>query len=405
MWRAWLAPSGYRLPKTDNLPFEDFPYMMWQLVRRFTSPYRRWIAYVLLLQLASTIASLYLPSLNARIIDDGVAVGDVDTIWRLGAWMLGVTVVQMVCSIVAVFFGARVAMSMGRDIRQALFDKVASFADREVQDFTPASLITRNTNDVTQVQTLVAMIFTIFVMAPIMCVGGIAMALREDIGLSWLLLVSVPALIVSTSLIVLRMVPSFRRVQRGIDKVNRIMREQISGIRVVRAFVREPEEVARFGAANDELGAVSLRASRLMARMFPTVLLIMNVSSVAVLWFGGSRVDHGNLQVGSLMAFLNYLVQILMSVMMATFVATMIPRASVSSERIMEVFDARPSVLPPEAPVTPEARVGRVEFRDVDFEYPGADAPVLAGVSFVADPGAMTAIIGSPVRASPRWSR
>ena len=369
--------------------------MLLRLYREKLRPYTGQISVIIVLQLIGTIASLYLPSLNADIIDKGVAQGDVGTIWGLGIIMLGVSLVQVACSIAAVFYGARVAMSFGRDVRQAMFDRVNTFSDREVQHFTPASLITRNTNDVTQVQTLVVMTFTLLVMAPIMCVGGIIMALREDIGLSWLLLVAVPLLLVSIGTIVARMVPGFRAMQTKIDTVNRVLREQISGIRVIRAFVREPQETRRFAVANDDLTATSLRVGRLMALTFPTVMIILNASSVAVLWFGGYRVDDGSMQVGSLMAFLNYLIQILMSVMMATFMSMMIPRAAVSAERIVEVLETDSSVHPPEHPAAAPARRGVVEFTDVSFHYPGADTPVLSSVSLRAEPGRTTAVIGS----------
>ncbi|MDQ2846616.1 MAG: ABC transporter ATP-binding protein/permease [Actinomycetota bacterium] len=369
--------------------------MLLRLLKLHLAPYKAQIGVIVVLQLIGTIASLYLPTLNADIIDKGVAMGDVGTIWGIGAVMLGVTVVQIACSIAAVYFGAQVAMSFGRDVRQALFNKVGTFADREVQHFTPASLITRNTNDVTQVQTVVLMTFTLLVMAPIMCIGGIIMALKQDIGLSWLLLVAVPLLLVCIGLIVINMVPGFRTMQAKIDNINRVMREQITGIRVIRAFVREPQETERFAVANNDLARVTLRVGRLMALMFPVVMLILNSSSVAVLWFGGHRVNSGAIQVGSLMAFLNYLIQILMSVMMATFMSTMIPRAAVSSERITEVLDTESSVRPPDVPVPAPAPKGVIEFRNVQFNYPGADDPVLCGVSLRAEPGQLTAIIGS----------
>ncbi|MGI8415406.1 MAG: ABC transporter permease, partial [Nakamurella sp.] len=297
--------------------------MLLRLLKLHLAPYKAQIGVIVVLQLIGTIASLYLPTLNADIIDKGVAMGDVGTIWGIGVVMLGVTLIQIACSVAAVYFGAQVAMSFGRDVRQALFNKVGTFADREVQHFTPASLITRNTNDVTQVQTVVLMTFTLLVMAPIMCIGGIIMALKQDIGLSWLLLVAVPLLLVCIGLIVINMVPGFRSMQAKIDNINRVMREQITGIRVIRAFVREPQETERFAVANNDLARVTLRVGRLMALMFPVVMLILNSSSVAVLWFGGHRVNSGAIQVGSLMAFLNYLIQILMSVMMATFMSTM----------------------------------------------------------------------------------
>lgn len=369
--------------------------MLISLGRRFLRPYLRQIAVILVLQLIGTIASLYLPSLNADIIDRGLAEGSIRAIWGYGGAMLAVTMLQVACSIAAVYVGARVAMSFGRDVRRALFEKVETFADREVNHFTPASLITRNTNDVTQVQTLVVMTFTLLVVAPIMCVGGIVMALREDVGLSWLLAVAVPLLALSTTLIVINLVPGYRAMQRKLDAINRIMREQITGIRVVRAFVREPDEVRRFGDANEELNRVTLRVGRILALMFPVIMMILNVSSAAVLWFGASRVDDGSMELGSLTAFLVYLTQILMSVMMATFMAAMIPRAAVSADRIGEVLAAVPSVAPPETPaVAPPAR-GLVTFDHVAFRYPGADDPVLSDVALTARPGETTAIIGS----------
>jgi ATP-binding cassette, subfamily B, multidrug efflux pump len=339
--------------------------------------------------------ALYLPSLNADIIDKGVATGNTGYITHTGALMLGVSLVQIVCSAGAVYVGARTAMAFGRDVRAAIFHRVGAFSSREVYHLGAPSLITRNTNDVQQVQMLVLMTFTMMVAAPIMMVGGVIMAMHENIGLSWLLAVCVPALFLCVGFIITRMVPGFRLMQTRIDTVNRILREQITGIRVVRAFVREPFETKRFGRANDDLTEVALSTGRWMATMFPTVMLILNVSSVAVLWFGGHRVDNGSMQIGELTAFLTYLVQILMSVMMATFMLIMVPRAAVCADRIAEVFDTESSVVPPAAPVTSLAGHGDLEFRDVEFTYPGAETPVLRGLSFTARPGQTTAIIGS----------
>ena len=349
--------------------------MLVRLLRRFLRPYRGWLLAVVVLQLAGTIAALYLPSLNADIIDHGVAQGDTGYILRIGAWMLAVTVVQIGCSAVAVYFGARSAMSFGRDVRAALFGLVGSFSAREMARFGAPSLITRSTNDVQQVQMLVVMTSTMMVAAPIMAVGGVIMAIREDVGLSWLLLVSVPLLAVLIWQIVRRMVPQFRLMQGRIDTVNRVLREQISGVRVVRAFVREPVETQRFAEANKNLTDTALRAGRLQTLIFPTVLLVMNVSSVAVLWFGASRVDSGQMQVGSLTAFLNYLAQILMSVLLGTFMLMMIPRATVGAERSTEVLETASSVVPPATPIRELPQRGRLEFRDVTFAYPGAAAP------------------------------
>lgn len=369
--------------------------MLARLLRTHLQPYRRPLLAVVVLQLVGTIASLYLPSLNADIIDRGIAAGDTPLILRLGGLMLLISIVQVACSIAAVHHGARTAAGFGADVRGAVFHRVGGFSTQEVSRFGAPSLITRCTNDVQQVQTLVLTSCTMLVAAPIMCVGGIVMALREDPGLSWLLAVCVPVLAGAIALIVVRMVPRFRRMQVMIDEVNRVLREQIGGMRVVRAFVREPLETARFGRANADLTAVATSAGRLQALIFPVVLLVLNVSSVAVLWFGGLRVDAGVMQVGALTAFLAYLLQILMAVMMATFIAMMVPRAAVCAERITEVLDTRSSVVPPAAPVAPERRDGLVVFDRVGFRYPGADAPVLHDVSFAARPGSTTAIVGS----------
>jgi ATP-binding cassette, subfamily B, multidrug efflux pump len=365
------------------------------VLRRFLRPYRRWLVAVVVLQLVGTMASLYLPTLNADIIDNGIATGDTGYILGTGARMLGVSLVQILCSLTAVYFGARTAMSFGRDLRGAIFGRVGEFSAREVAHFGAPSLITRNTNDVQQVQMLVVMTCTMMIAAPIMCVGGIIMALRQDIGLSWLVGVSVPILAIALGLIISRMVPQFRLMQTRIDAVNGVLREQISGIRVVRAFVREPVEAERFGAANSALTTTALRAGRLMALIFPTVFLVLNVSSVAVLWFGASRIDSGQMQIGSLTAFLAYLMQILMSVMMATFMLMMVPRAAVCAERIDEVLATESSVTPPADPVMTVRTRGEVEFRAARFQYPGAAAAVLCDITFRAQAGRTTAIIGS----------
>jgi ATP-binding cassette subfamily B protein len=366
-----------------------------RLLRSSLRPYARPLLAVVGLQLVGTMASLYLPSLNADIIDSGIARGDTGYILSVGGWMLVVTLVQVVCSIGAVFYGARTAMGFGRDVRGAVFHRVGDFSAREVNRFGAPSLITRSTNDVQQVQMLVLTSCTMLVSAPIMCVGGVVMALREDVGLSWLVAVCVPVLVVAIGLVILRMVPQFRLMQERIDAVNRILREQITGVRVVRAFVREPRETERFGRANTSLTDVAVRAGRLQALIFPIVMLVLNVSSVAVLWFGAERIDAGQMQIGALTAFLQYLLQILMAVMMATFMAIMIPRAAVCADRIVEVLDTEPSVHPSAAPVAPVRLDGVVEFDAAGFRYPGAAAPVLSGVTFTARPGETTAVIGS----------
>jgi ATP-binding cassette subfamily B protein len=369
--------------------------MLIALLRTHLAPYRRWLTAVVVLQLIGTIASLYLPSLNADIIDNGVAKGDTDYIMHTGGWMLAVSLVQIACSITAVYFGARTAMSVGRDLRGTIFRRVGEFSSREMAHFGAPSLITRNTNDVQQVQMLVVMTCTMMVMAPIMCVGGVIMALREDIGLAWVIAVSVPVLVTVLGLIIRRMVPQFREMQKRIDTVNSVLREQLAGIRVVRAFVREPAEVERFDDASTALSQTAVRAGRLMALLFPTVLLVANLSSIAVLWFGASRVASGQMQIGALTAFLAYLVQILMSVTMATMMLMMVPRATVSAERIQEVLNTESSVRPPDEPIRTAARIGDVEFREVMFQYPGASDPVLRGITLHARAGQTAAIIGS----------
>ena len=366
-----------------------------RLLRSFLQPYRTWLLGVVGLQFAATLAALYLPRLNADIIDLGVARGDTGYIVRAGLMMLGVALVQIAATGAAVYCGARTAMGLGRDVRAAVFHRVGSFSSREVARFGAPSLITRTTNDVQQVQMLVLLSCTLMVAAPIMMVGGVIMALREDVGLSWLVAVSVPALVVSLGFVISRMLPSYRAMQARIDVVNKTMREQITGIRVVRAFVREPFETARFETANRDLTDVALRVGRWMAVMFPLVMLILNVSSVAVLWFGGQRVDAGLMQVGSMTAFLAYLIQILIAVMMATFMLVLVPRAAVCADRIGEVLDTDSSVVPPVAPVTELPERATLRFSEVAFSYPGAREPVLRGITFTARPGQTTAILGS----------
>jgi len=369
--------------------------MLLRLLRTYLAPYKRLVAGIVALQLLSTIASLYLPSLNADIIDNGVVRGDTGYIVRVGAFMLGISFVQIFGSIAAVYLGARTAMGFGRDLRSAVFRRVGEFSSREVAAFGAPSLITRNTNDVQQVQMLAMMTFTLMVMAPIMMVGGIFMAIRQDFGLSWLVVVAVPALAIALGFIISQMIPAYRTMQTRIDEVNRVLREQATGIRVLRAFVREPFEAARFSKANTELTDVSITVGRWIATMFPIVILVLNLASVAVLWFGGLRVDSGEMQIGSLTAFLTYLIQILMSVMMATFTLIMVPRASVSADRIGAVLDTQSSVVPPAAGVTRVEQHGRLRLRNVGYIYPGAHDAVLRDITFEAQPGQTTAIIGS----------
>ncbi len=369
--------------------------MLLRLVRTRLQPYKSWLSAVVALQFVGTVAALYLPSLNADIIDKGVATGDTSYILHTGAMMLAVALLQIGCSVTAVWFSARTAMSFGRDVRAAIFHRVGAFSQREVQHFGAPSLITRETNDVQQVQMLVLTSCTLMVAAPIMMVGGVVMAMRENFGLSWLLAIVVPVLVICIGFIVSRMVPSFRAMQERIDEVNRLLREQITGVRVVRAFVREPYEAERFAVANGDLTTVSVRAGRWLAAMFPTVMLVANVSSVAVLWFGGHRVENGQMEIGQLTAYLAYLMQILMSVMMGTFMLMMIPRSAVCADRIMEVLDTDSSVTTPTEPVTSVEQRGTLVFDRVEFAYPGADVPVVRDVSFEAHAGQTVAVIGS----------
>ncbi|MDO5710259.1 MAG: ABC transporter ATP-binding protein [Micrococcales bacterium] len=369
--------------------------MLNRLLRTYLRPYRRTLLAIVALQLVANIAGLSLPSLNADIIDNGVAKGDTAHIWSVSVWMLGFSLLQVVTQIAAVRASARAAMGMGADVREALFKRVMSFSSRELAHFGAPSLITRNTNDVQQIQMLVVMGCIMLVGAPITMVGGVIMALREDVGLSWLVAVAVPVLVVAILLVVRQMVPLFRQMQVRLDTVNRVLREQITGIRVVRAFVREDHEQERFSRANGDLTGTTLAVGNLMVLMFPIVMLVMNVSTVAVLWFGAHRVADGNMQVGALFAYISYLIQILMSVMMATMVATMIPRAAVSADRVVQVLDTESTVVAPLAPRELHAQGGLLELDRVSFTYPGADAAVVSHVSFTARPGTTTAIIGS----------
>jgi ATP-binding cassette subfamily B protein len=369
--------------------------MLLKLLGRFLRPHWRLLVGVVFFQLAQSLLSLWLPTLNADIIDNGVVKGDTNYIVWVGAGMLGVTVLQVACAITAVYFGAKVAMRVGRDLRGAIFVRVGEFSEREVSAFGAPSLITRNTNDVQQVQMLVLMTCTLLVSAPILAIGGIILALQQSIQLAWLIVVSVPVLLIAVSLIIVRMVPLFRLMQVRIDKVNKVLREQLTGIRVVRAFVREDVEVKRFKKANEEVTDTALRAGRLFALMFPIVMLVLNVSSVAVIWFGAFQIQDGSLQIGTLTAFLQYLMQILMAVMMATFMAVLIPRAAVCADRISEVLNTESTVKSAASPVSVLETHGTVELVDASFAYPGAEQPVLSDVSFLARAGRTTAIIGS----------
>ena len=369
--------------------------MLIRLLRSHLRPYQGLLLAIVVLQAVQALASLYLPTLNADIIDNGVLAGDNRYIVMVGMTMLGVTLIQVVFSVGAVYLSAKVAMSFGRDVRGELFHRVTDFSAREVNQFGAPSLITRITNDVQQVQMLTVMACTFAVAAPITVIGGSVLALQQDVGLSWLVVVALPALALSVGSVVWRMIPLFRTMQDRIDGANLVLREQITGIRVVRAFVRETREVERFGGVNDQLTDVSLKAGRLMALMFPLLLFIINASSVGVLWFGANRIDAGDMTVGSLVAFLSYFTLMLIAVMMAMFVALMAPRAAVCADRIVDVLDTQPSVAAPERPVPVGDAVGSLELRDVSFRYPGAEEPVVQGISFTSLAGQTTAIVGS----------
>ncbi len=369
--------------------------MLIRLLRQYSAPYINTLIVVVLLQLVSTIAALYLPTLNADIIDQGVAKGNTAHIYNMGAWMLLVSLVQVVTTIAAVFLSARTSMGVGRDLRADVFHKVGTFSARDLTQFGAPTLISRNTNDVTQVQTLLFMALALMVSAPISMAGGIIMALRQDVTMSWLLAVSVPVLVLCVGTIVWRMLPQFRWMQEAIDGVNRVLREQITGMRVVRAFVREERETERFAEANTKLTDTALAVGRLQAWIFPVITVVLNASTVAVLWFGAGRVEAGQMQVGALTAFMSYLMQILIAVMMATFMSMMIPRASVSAERITEVLNTESSVVPPAEPTMVLPGLPEIVFKDVSFAYPGAETAVLKNVSFVAKLGQTTAVVGS----------
>ena len=369
--------------------------MLVRLLRRHLRPYTGLLLCVLVLQFAQVMASLYLPTLNADIIDKGVATGDTGYIWRMGAFMLVVSVGQGVGSVAATYLAARSAMSMGRDLRGEVFERVSGFSEREITAFGAGSLITRNTNDVQQVQMLVMMGCTMLVTAPVMAVGGIIMAITRAPSLSWLIGVSVPVLLVAVGLIVGRMLPLFRSYQDKLDAINRVMREQLTGIRVIRAFVREQAETERFEDANTDIARVGERVGQLFVLLFPLVMLVLDVTIVGVIWFGGHQVGDGDVEVGTLIAFMSYLMQILMGIVMASFMTIMIPRAAVCAERISEVLATAPTITSSPDAVDTFPAPGTVEMRDVTFVYPDADARVLAEVSFTVQPGTTTAIVGS----------
>jgi len=369
--------------------------MLGKILVRYLRPYRRQLVAVLVFQFASALASLYLPTLNGSIIDEGVAKGDTGFIWGTGVLMLLISLGQITASIIATYFAARAAMQAGRDIRNDVFERVSAFSEREVSQFGAGSLITRNTNDVTQVQMLAMMGATMLVSAPLLAIGGIIMAVRQDIGLSWIIAVVVPVLLLIVGVIVGRMVPLFRMFQKRLDAVNRVMREQLTGIRVVRAFVREPIEEERFEVANTDIMDVGRRVGSLFVLLFPLAMLVLNVTVVGVIWFGGIRVDNGDIEIGTLFAFMQYVGLILGGVLMASFMTIMIPRAAVSAERVAAVLASETTLVRPATPVTEFATPGTVEFRDAGFSYPGAEKGVLGGISFAAARGETVAVVGS----------
>lgn len=369
--------------------------MLGKILIRYLSRYRWLLVALLAFQFVAAMASLYLPRLNADIIDQGVARGDTAFIWSQGLLMLTISFGQITASIIATYFAARAAMAAGRDIRRDIFEKVSGFSERELSHFGAGSLITRNTNDVQQVQMLAMMGATMLVSAPLLAIGGIFMALQQDVGLSWLIAVSVPTLLIAAGLIIARMVPLFRSYQSKLDAVNRIMREQLTGVRVVRAFVRERIEEKRFRGANTDIMVVGRKVGSLFVLLFPLAMLVLNVTVVGVIWFGGIQVDQGGVQIGTLFAFMQYVAQILMGVLMASFMTVMIPRAAVSAERIGEVLDSHSTLERPTNPVSVFPERGSIEFDDVAFAYPGAESPVLSGIGFAARPGETVAIVGS----------
>ena len=372
----------------------EYAAMLTRLLRRFLRPYTRQVAIVVTLLVAQTIGNLYLPNLNADIINNGVVKGDIRYIWATGGVMLAIALAVGILAIVAVYWASRVAMGTGADLRAAVFTRVQAFSAREMNRFGTPSLITRNTNDIQQIQLLLQMGLTLMVIAPIMCVGGVIMAVKEGAALSPLLAVAVPVMAVVIGAMLIMVVPQFRVMQVKIDRINQVLREQITGVRVIRAFVRTASEGRRFGDANADLTATALRVNRVFALALPVLMAILNLSSVAVLWFGGRLVSEGTMPIGNLTAYLTYILQILMSVMMAVMMVILVPRAVASAERVEQVLDTAPSIIDPAGPVRPARASGLVEFTGVTFGYPGSEQPVLHDLSFTLRPGQTSAIIG-----------
>ncbi|MFM8862734.1 MAG: ABC transporter ATP-binding protein [Acidimicrobiia bacterium] len=369
--------------------------MLIRLMHRYLRPYRRLLVVLMVLQFVAVTCTMILPTINQMLIDNGILTGNTAYIWKMGGLMLAISLVQGVFGVGAMWYGSRAGLGFGRDVRDGLFAKVTSFSTREVDRFGAPSLITRITNDVQQVQMLVVMLLTMVISAPITIVVGFILAFREDGPLALVLVAAVPALLLIMGGIIGNVVPQFQTMQLRIDRINAVLREQIVGMRVVRAFVREPLEAERFDDANADLTRTATIASRLMSMMYPSVMFVMNISSAAAVWVAGDRIGAGEMNVGELIAFLTYLVQILMAVMMATFISVLWPRAAVCAERIDEVLTTDTSVVIADAPVTELPRTGTVEFRNVGFTWPGAEEAVLDDISFIARPGTTTAILGS----------
>lgn len=369
--------------------------MLFKLAMRYLRPYKGAVYVVIVLQVVQTLAALSLPTLNADIIDQGVVQNDIPFIWRTGGEMLGISAVQVACAVLAAFLGARTAMAVGRDVRRDVFGTVQTFGSLELGHFGPPSLITRSTNDVQQIQTVLMITFTIMVQVPIMLVGGVFMAVRQDAQLAWLLVAIIPVLGIVVGFAMWRMGPLFKVMQKRIDAINTVMREQLAGVSVIRAFVRQQAERERFAVVNSELRDTSISVGMWMAFLFPAVMIIVNLAQVGVLFFGGERIDTGEMMVGSLIAFLNYLMQIFMSVMMATMMFIIVPRAEVSADRVREVLGTVVAIASPEEPKAPSPDPLSFHFRDVSFRYPGAEDDVLDAINLALVPGTTTALIGS----------
>ncbi|HOL82915.1 MAG TPA: ABC transporter ATP-binding protein [Caldisericia bacterium] len=368
---------------------------MKDLFIKFLKPYWKQLTLTIILLSIQAISNLYLPNLNADIINNGIAKGDIKYITNTGLFMLGVTLILAVCAIGSSYLSSKISMSFGKDMRRAIFYKVESFSQADLDKFGTPSLITRNTNDVHQMQMLMFIGLNLMVMAPIMCIGGIIMALRQDVVLSYSIIIIVPIMAALVGILLVKTIPIFRSIQVKIDRVNQIMREKLMGVRVIRAFVKSDYEKRRFDEANRDLTSTTLRVNRIIAFAIPSLMIVMNISIVAIIWFGGHRIDSGAMPIGNLTAFLTYIMEIMMSVMIAMAMFIMIPRAEASAERILDVLNTEPSIKDQNNPIVPIIAKGSVEFWNVDFRYPGAEEPVLKDISFKTIPGETTAIIGS----------